>query len=50
LLPLLLMPTVELDQRLAIVALRIDRGATIRRQVLQELLDPAIIDRRRTVL
>src|ERR1017187_1340393 len=44
LLALRLVPAVEFPHRLAIVALRVDRRAPVRTQVLQELVDPLFVD------
>ena len=44
LLPLRLVPAMKLHHRLPVVALRVHRGAPIRSQVLQELLDPLVVD------
>src|ERR1035438_3494651 len=45
LLPLRLVPAMKLQHRLPIVPLRVGRSAPIRGQVLQELIDPLVVDR-----
>src|ERR1035438_10544585 len=45
LLPLRLVPAMKLKHRLPVVALCVHRGAPIRSQVLQELLDPLVVGR-----
>ena len=45
LLPLVLVPAMKFPHRLPVVALRVGRGAAIRSEVLQELLDPLVVDR-----
>ena len=42
LLALALMPVMEFPRRLTVVALRIGRGTAVRRQVLQELINPLV--------
>ena len=49
LLPFLLVPAMKFPHRLAVVALRVGRGAPIRSQVLEELLDPLVVDRRLSI-
>src|ERR1035441_2865720 len=46
LLPLRLVPAMKLQHRLPVVPLRVGRSAPIRGQVLQELIDPLVVDRR----
>jgi hypothetical protein len=44
LLPLILMPAMELEYRLTVIALRVSRCAAIGGQVLKEFLDPWVAD------